>query len=150
MFATCSYTQFQPWMGVPVRTSAGGPRYMLGYELVHRMPQWTPRRDTLNLPYEQFRRTYRHQLHRTQRQAFDQADIIRATAEVDDDVPLVLLCFEDLTTIGAWCHRSLLAEWLSEKTGLEVPEFGDHLVASPVTLPPAPIVQAPQLALAFG
>ncbi|WP_367139340.1 hypothetical protein [Saccharothrix sp. HUAS TT1] len=147
VFASCSYTQFRPWMGVPVRTSVGAPRHTPGYLLEHRMPQWTPRRDTLHLPYDEFRRAYRHQLHRTQRQALDQADILRAAAGVGDDVPLVLLCFEDLATVGLWCHRTLLAEWISAKTGLEVPEYGDHLIASPVTLPSAPA--EPQLALAF-
>jgi hypothetical protein len=35
----------------------------------------------------------------------------------------VLLCFER-PGHGQWCHRALVAEWLSEALGQSVPEFG--------------------------
>lgn len=37
---------------------------------------------------------------------------------------LVLMCFDDLSKPGAWCHRTMFAEWYYEKTGVSVPELG--------------------------
>jgi hypothetical protein len=133
VFATCSYRQFQPWMGVPVRTSLGKPRHPLLYELRHSMPEVMPGGGMLRLDYDDFRRRYRHKLHRTtSRRILAAADRIRAEAGVGADVPLVLLCFEHLADPGTWCHRSIFAHWLEQQTGLEVHEFGDLLVAQPV------------------
>jgi hypothetical protein len=147
MFATCSYREFQPWMGIPVRTSLGKPKFRLGFELRHSLPPLTPQRGTLHLPYDDFRRTYRHQLHRhTIGRVLDAAERIRQDEGAGEDVPLVLLCFEDLAQVGAWCHRSFAREWLVEK-GQDCMEFGDLLVASPVTLPAAPEPAVAQLDL---
>jgi hypothetical protein len=34
-----------------------------------------------------------------------------------------LLCFEDLTKPGLWCHRRPFANWWLENTGEVVPEL---------------------------
>jgi hypothetical protein len=36
---------------------------------------------------------------------------------------VVLLCFEDLTKPGEWCHRRIAAAWLEEQSGIEIPEL---------------------------
>ena len=35
----------------------------------------------------------------------------------------VLMCWEDISEPGAWCHRRMVAEWLKEKTGEDVHEL---------------------------
>jgi hypothetical protein len=37
------------------------------------------------------------------------------------DQDLCLLCFCDLTRPDGWCHRTMLGEWISQKTGEDVP-----------------------------
>ena len=39
-----------------------------------------------------------------------------------DRVTPTLLCFCNLGKLGAWCHRSMVAEWITDKTGLTVVE----------------------------
>lgn len=147
-FATCCYHQFRPEMGIPVRTSAGTPRFPLRYELRHAIPQLAPTWATRQLDYVDFRRAYRHQLHRfTIDRVLAAAYDIRQAEGVDDEVPLVLLCFENLAKPDQWCHRTFLAEWLEAKGQGEVMEFGDLLVAQPVPLPPAPAPAVAQLDL---
>ena len=53
-------------------------------------------------------------------------------------LPLCLLCFEDLSKPGAWCHRQHLSAWLRGR-GVEIRELG------PGYLPRRP--DAPQQAL---
>lgn len=36
---------------------------------------------------------------------------------------IVLLCFEDLTKPGEWCHRCVFAEWWQNKTGQKINEL---------------------------
>ncbi|MCF6159415.1 MAG: hypothetical protein E3K32_12800 [wastewater metagenome] len=36
---------------------------------------------------------------------------------------LVLLCIEDLSHMGDWCHRRIFAEWWQKKTGQVVKEL---------------------------
>jgi hypothetical protein len=35
---------------------------------------------------------------------------------------LVLCCYEDVHQPGEWCHRQIVAAWLSEQLGIEIPE----------------------------
>ena len=35
----------------------------------------------------------------------------------------VLLCFEDLTKPGEWCHRRIVSGWFFKELGVTVPEF---------------------------
>ena len=37
------------------------------------------------------------------------------------DQDLCLLCFCGLTRPDGWCHRTMLGEWISQKTGEDVP-----------------------------
>jgi uncharacterized protein DUF488 len=65
-----------------------------------------------------YRRRYRHQLHKL---------TLKLLAELQDlrggyDQPMVLLCHCDLTRPDGWCHRTILDEWISQKTGDDVPE----------------------------
>lgn len=39
-----------------------------------------------------------------------------------------LLCFCNLTKPGAWCHRTMVAEWVTEKVGLSIIELSPTAV----------------------
>jgi uncharacterized protein YeaO (DUF488 family) len=69
----------------------------------------------LGLDHETFRRRYRHQLHRNTPKVL--AELAELLAAYDDT--LVLLCYEPP---GAWCHRILLAEWITGHLQVEIPE----------------------------
>ena len=47
-----------------------------------------------------------------------------AITEQSGDHRLVLLCFEDLSKPGEWCHRRIFADWWKDITGDHVRELG--------------------------
>jgi Protein of unknown function, DUF488 len=112
---TSSYSRFRPEWGVPVGITVALPRWF-----AHGVEVWqTPAPfGLLDVTDEgEFRRRYRHRLHRLTPKVLGE---LRDLVETYAPAPLVLLCYEPP---GAWCHRVLLAEWLQEKTGLLVPEW---------------------------
>jgi hypothetical protein len=107
---TASYSRVDPRVMVPVRTSIGAPRFA-GYQL-EEWPAVYPWGLLDVTDPDEFRRRYRHRLHRqTPRILAELAELLAKY----DGWPLALCCWEDLTKPGAWCHRTLLAEWLREK-----------------------------------
>jgi hypothetical protein len=116
---TCSYRAWREKMGVLVRTSVGAPRAFPA-PLVEWPVTYPVGLLDITDPAE-FRRKYRHRLHsKTPRVLAELAELREAYAPLS----LVLLCFEDLAKPGAWCHRTLLGEWISQKLGEEVPGLG--------------------------
>lgn len=130
--ATCSFQEFHPSMGAPIRTTVGAPRYPLGYDLAGHWLAVTPIRSFLGQPEAIYRDLYRRML--------DQVGIKRLVRETHDlaakagSERLVLLCFDRLAKADGWCHRTMLAEWWLERTGEVVPELGD--VHDPASEPP--------------
>jgi len=119
--ATCSYSEFRPDMGTPVRTSLGRPRWWTGTLSVGALvTEITPRGWYLRSPEPEYVLAYNAQLARYGPEVIQgRFDAIAA----EHGEPLVLLCFERLAS-GSWCHRSLFsAYWLGE-TGQVVPELG--------------------------
>lgn len=119
-FATCSFHEYRQHMGAPIRTSNGTPKWFR-----QQMPHWesvTPRRWTLDWEYGQFRDSYMQMLagHGPD-QLLREADQLATVTGADT---LVLLCFETLYKPGAWCHRTLLSEYLHEVTGQPIRELG--------------------------
>jgi hypothetical protein len=49
--------------------------------------------------------------------------VLKAFATAHGSEGVVLLCFEDLTKPGEWCHRRSFAAWWDEKTGQKVDEL---------------------------
>ena len=49
--------------------------------------------------------------------------IYRQIQAFDSGKPVVLLCYEDVRDPLQWCHRTMFAKWLLEKTG----EIADEL-----------------------
>jgi len=115
--ATARYSAWAPWMGVPIATSIGQPKWMPGLE---QMPSAKPfgifgKHET---EFE-FRLAYEHKLDTTSEKV--RADLQRISARYPNE-RLVLLCWEDLSKPGEWCHRRMLADWLEGK-GITVPEL---------------------------
>lgn len=121
--ATCTYQEFTPAMGIPIRTTVGHPRFKLSYQLAGHARLITPTRPMLGLPEDAYTLTYRRHL--------DAAGVDRILAELaaiaatgEPGRTLVLLCFDRLNVEGNWCHRTFFATWFQEKTGQDVPELG--------------------------
>jgi hypothetical protein len=119
---TASYRDFDPSMGVPVRTSRGYPRFWkLGRLQVLReaMPEraWMTMTDPAV-----FGELYRQKLDDVGAHVL--LGRLEEIAAAAGDRRLVLLCFENLEKPGAWCHRSALGRWFEEQTGVPVPEVG--------------------------
>jgi hypothetical protein len=104
-----------------VRISVGHPRWKLGYELSGACPLLAPTRDMLRLPIEEYRVRYEARLEAAGVETI--AAALKALSEKAGGRGLVLLCFEDLTKPGEWCHRRLFADWWEKKTGRAVPEL---------------------------
>jgi hypothetical protein len=119
---TLDYKRFKPEMGVPVRTSNGFPRFVR-YPLTASMPSVMPEPHTIKwTDRERFWTAYSRKLSSI---GVDDLRIgFRTIAEHFGDNRLVLMCYEDLTVPGKWCHRSLFAEWWTAMTGEPVIELG--------------------------
>jgi hypothetical protein len=138
LFRTCSYPEFSRLFtpdfnaGVPVQTSNGFPRFTMPYKALLlgnpalKLPQVYPARPTLNWSPDRFVPAYRDKLNEVGVDAIRAAAAkIRAAVGVSDEVPLVLLCFEQLAKKpGTWCHRTLFGAWWHANTGEEVAELG--------------------------
>ncbi|MGW3736643.1 hypothetical protein [Streptomyces sp. NPDC005148] len=135
--ATCTYQEFAPHMGTPVRTTAGHPRFSLSYKLAGHARLITPARELLKINVrDAYEWGYRRLLNGNGIDAIH-AELTAIAGSFDLDSPLVLLCFDrldKLTPPDNWCHRSMLAAWWTEQTGDEVPELGGLPTAAPPTL----------------
>ncbi|MGA5497735.1 hypothetical protein ACPCSP_25565 [Streptomyces cinereoruber] len=133
--ATCTYQEFKPDMGTPVRTTVGHPRFALSYQLAGHARLVTPTRPLLKIEArDAYEFSYRRML---EGHVFGniQRELLRIAGAYDLDSPVVLLCFDRLNVPGNWCHRTMFAAWWTEQTGDEVPELGAQLKAAP-TPPP--------------
>ncbi|MFJ7489706.1 hypothetical protein ACIQZB_00345 [Streptomyces sp. NPDC097727] len=122
--ATCTYQEFTPTMGAPIRTTAGAPRWSLGYQLAGHAKLITPTRELLaaNLPEDAYEFSYRRILngHGIDRIHAELATLAARTG----GARLVLLCFDKMNKPENWCHRRMLAAYWLEQTGDEIPELG--------------------------
>ena len=124
---TSRYQRFRAGQGAPVRTTVGGARFPLGYELAGHARLITPTWALVKLDHEQaYRELYRARL--------DGAGVDAIAEELGDIAHnagtdrLVLLCFCDLSVPppDAWCHRRMFAEWWQQATGVDVPELAEQ------------------------
>ena len=51
--------------------------------------------------------------------------LLTEVADLAGNDQLVLCCFEDLRTPGAWCHRRIFATWWEQATGEPVLELSE-------------------------
>lgn len=105
----------------PVRTTVGNPRFALGYELAGACGMIAPYGLLKVTDREEFTRRYRERLERSGWRKIGNA--LTAIAREQGAPGVVLLCFEDVTKPGEWCHRRIFAEWWQEQTGQVVLEL---------------------------
>ena len=82
-----------------------------------------PRRDMLKMNLEQYRRIYVGEM----LAALDPQTVVDDLHDLASGAEPVLLCWErqpDLASGKTFCHRRMVAEWLGETLGLDVPEIG--------------------------
>ncbi|MEH0579075.1 MULTISPECIES: hypothetical protein [Streptomyces] len=130
--ATCTYQEFAPGVGAPIRTTVGHPRFPLGYELAGHARLITPTRELLaqNLPKDAYEFSYRRILNG---HGIDRihAELAGLSAR-HGGARLVLLCFDRYDRLkppNDWCHREFFAKWYLEQTGEEIPELGSRKVS---------------------
>ncbi|WP_053641418.1 MULTISPECIES: hypothetical protein [unclassified Streptomyces] len=119
---TNRFPDFQTAQGVPVRITRGHPRYKLSYLLQHQVPVLAPAAAYFTEPEPVFTAAYRADLDKLGAPRI--AELLNAVATAAGDHRLVLLCFEDLSKPGLWCHRRVFADWWQERTGDVVRELG--------------------------
>jgi hypothetical protein len=104
----------------PIRISIGAPRWPVGYELAGSLPSLMPTRPMLKMEIGPYREMYlaRLEVHGVERIAAELEAL-----QTPEAPGLVLLCFEDLTKPGEWCHRRIFADYWEEKTGISIPEL---------------------------
>lgn len=103
----------------PVSISLGLPKFKIGYKISKQVYSLAPGRDYFRAREDVFTDRYLEGLEKLGIEKVMR--ILEGLVEQGKD--LVLLCFED--TDKDLCHRTLLANWLKEKKGLEVLELHD-------------------------
>ena len=136
--ATCTYQEFQPLMGTPVRTTAGHPRFALSYQLAGHARLVTPawklvQEARKGMAEDAYEFLYRRQLTDAGVDAIRE-ELLAIAGANDLDAPVVLLCFDRLDRPGTWCHRVHFGRYWTEVTGEEVPELGAKPQAPTPTL----------------
>jgi hypothetical protein len=104
---------------VAVSISRGMPRWSLPYALGHKVACLAPESRTHNRRL--FEESYVAQLERHGLEKIEMQ--LRLISEKFDGRPLVLLCWEDLSKPGEWCHRRMFAKWYEQRTGNVVAEL---------------------------
>lgn len=109
---------------VPVRTTRGAPLWRLPYEILGHISLIAPDKTEIKIDDEdRFTEAYWARL--DDLGAVDTLpDIFALLSESNGGRPLALLCFEDLTKPGLFCHRRVFADGWYLRTGQEVPELG--------------------------
>ncbi len=82
-----------------------------------------PRKDMMKMSIEQYTEIYVGEI----LAALDPKTVVDDLHELAGGAEPVLLCWErqpDLASGKTFCHRRMVAEWLSETLGLDVPELG--------------------------
>jgi hypothetical protein len=127
--ATCSYRDYRPGMGTPVRIAPPPPRTRLPDPRWTSRTAWPKARFLIpgafrhkNLTPEERCESYLRDLQRV-----GPKTIANALRDLPvEDGRLVLLCFErtaDVLADPLACHRRVFAWWWEQKTGREVPEL---------------------------
>lgn len=100
------------------RTMPKYVRYPVSGNIQMLAPNWRIFRE---YDREKFDSGYRHQLEEI---GIDR--VMNALFETEDDrKDVVLCCYEDVRDPNQFCHRTVLAEWIEEKTGIRIKELDD-------------------------
>jgi hypothetical protein len=119
---TNRFQNFQPGQGTPVRITRGAPRWKLADPLDHPVRELAPWGPYFGKALPEFTSGFRADLDKVGAPRI--AELLQAITEQARDHRLVLLCFEDLSKPGEWCHRRIFADWWKDTTGDDVRELG--------------------------
>ena len=104
--------------------SRGNPRFGVpaGYRTYKALaPTW----DILKTCTE--KADYERRFNREVLGILDANQVVNDLRRLAGDHPPVLLCFEKLPfTETNWCHRTMVAKWITHETGIVVDEMGDR------------------------
>ncbi len=118
------FTYFGPGR---VGISRGNPRGLSGYRIYRALAPW---RYMLDLSEAEYRDIYFDEI----LAHLDPAKVVADLEALAGDHEPVLLCFERPPfTPTNWCHRRMVAEWLTDNLGLDVPELERGGGAAPPT-----------------
>ena len=101
-----------------VRISMGTPRFRLGYRLDADIPELMPF-GLRGRAFDSFMAGYVERLEKAG--AARIGAILERMQQGGRDA--VLLCYEDIRKPGAWCHRTMFADWWRERTGETIAEL---------------------------
>lgn len=104
----------------PLQISLGFPKYRLPYTVNGKIlllaPDYSLLRENNKIEY--------------QRRYFEKLETIGVerikhvlNSFAQENKEIVLLCFEDVTKEGQWCHRRMFADWYELKTGEKIAEL---------------------------
>lgn len=119
---------------VPVGITLGKPKFKLNYEVAAYLRDLAPDgsmfkiNDRAEFTPKFFRKLDRIGVDEIRRQ-------LENVSKRHGGKNLVLLCFEDVTKPGEWCHRLVFAEWWEARTGQKIDELPDP-GSKPITKKP--------------
>jgi hypothetical protein len=112
-----------------IRTSIGHPRWKLAYPIDGICRLIMPTRPMLRMERDEYLAQYEAMLDDV---GFDAiAGSFHELSDAAGGRHLILLCFEDLSKAGLWCHRRMFADWWQRSTGEEVRELAPKADAQP-------------------
>jgi hypothetical protein len=112
----------------PVGITRGYPRFPLGYELFAFERSLAPNREQFQMhDCAAFTDSFLQMLDAKSSEVMATINRHATGASALGFCGLVLLCYEDLTEPGRWCHRRILAQWLNTRHGLIVDELATSL-----------------------
>lgn len=79
-----------------------------------------PTREMLRMDYNRYRDLYFGEILRP----LSPLKVVDDLRDLTGGAEPVLLCWEDITKPGQWCHRRMVAEWLQDRLGIDIPEIG--------------------------
>lgn len=122
MITTCSYSEYTPDLGMPVCGSVGRYRWWK-HEPLHMAGQVVaPDRAWIHMDdRDAYEKLYIAKLDRDSDRIDETLNRLETAAGSRD---VVLMCFEDLSRPGNWCHRRMFADWWHARHGFLPPEVG--------------------------
>jgi hypothetical protein len=134
---------------LPIRVTLGAPKAKLRFELADTIMELAPDGRTFKMPYEQFREEY---IKKVERKGIDWVLArLKQVSDRNEGKDVVLLCYENVEKPGEWCHRRILADWITAQTGeevLDIPEteagFGDFMQNLELDYEPQPPAEKPK------
>lgn len=98
-----------------VAIALGLPKWVPAYEIHGSLRELAPYRWMLTWPEDEYRLGYMAKLDSMGIKYV--AELLRDIWQRHRRKPLVLLCHENVTKPGEWCHRQMFAEWWERETG---------------------------------